>query len=64
MSTELSELFDRDPLKLTDQDIKLIVARQREAQIQFELGVKAPKPKAAKAKTSKGEEILKDLGLI
>jgi hypothetical protein len=61
MSTELSELFDRDPLKLTDQDIKLIVARQREAQIQFELGVKAPKPKAPKKPAS--ADILKDLGL-
>jgi hypothetical protein len=60
--SELSELFDRDPCSLTDQDIAKIVARMREAQAQYELGVKAPvvpKPK----KTSKTEELLKGLGL-
>lgn len=60
--SELSELFDRDPLQLTDQDISKIVARMREHQAQFELGVKVPvvpKPK----KPSKAETILKDLGL-
>jgi len=62
MSTDLAELFDRDPLKYTDADLPLIIARMREAQAQFELGVKAPivpKPKKAKATI----DLLKDLGL-
>lgn len=65
--SELSELFDRDPLKLTDQDITAIVVRMREAQAQYELGIKtavAPKaPKAPSAKSQKTLDLLKDLGL-
>jgi hypothetical protein len=59
--SELSELFARDPLGLTDQDLDLIVARMREAQTKFDLGVPvAPKvPKATKVKA----DLLKDLGL-
>jgi len=59
--SDLSELFARDPVGLSDQDIDKIVARMREAQAQFELGVKAPKtPKATSKKTV---DLLKDLGL-
>lgn len=60
--SDLSELFERDPVNLTDQDIARIVLRMREAQVQYELGVKAPaapKPK----KSTKTETLLKDLGL-
>lgn len=60
--SDLSELFDRDPLQLTDQDVAKIIARMREAQAQYELGAKvvvAPRPK----KTSKTNDLLKDLGL-
>lgn len=63
--SELSELFDRDPLGLTDQDITKIVARLREAQAQYELGVRAPvvaRPPAAK-KSTKTLDLLKELGL-
>jgi hypothetical protein len=60
--SELSELFARDPLALSDQDITEIVARMREAQAQFELGIKAPKA-AAKPKSTKTKDLLKDLGL-
>lgn len=57
---EISELFDRDPLLLSDQDISKIVARIREAQVKFELGA----PKAAPVKKStKTQDLLKDLGL-
>jgi len=59
--SELSELFDRDPLLLTDQDIALIIRRMRENQAQYELGVKPPAPKAKKS--SKTNDLLKDLGL-
>ena len=59
--SDLSELFSRDPVGLSDQNIDAIVARMRAAHAQFELGVKAP-PKAAKAPKEK-PNILKDLGL-
>lgn len=62
MSTELSELFDRDPLHLTDQDLDVIIKRMREAQAQYELGAKAPVA-PRKAKTTKAGDMLKDLGL-
>jgi len=60
--SDLSELFDRDPLLLTDQDIAKIIARMREAQAQYELGVKAPVAARPK-KTPKTNDLLKDLGL-
>ena len=62
MSTELSELFDRDPLHLSEQAIDAIVQYQREHQTQHELGVKtAPAPKAKRP--SKTQDLLKELGL-
>ena len=62
MSDDLTELFDRDPLGLTDQDLDRIITRMRVAQSQFELGVKAPKePKPPKS--TKTQALLKDLGL-
>jgi hypothetical protein len=64
VSNDLSELFARDPALLSDQDIAQIVARMREAQAQYELGAKAPvaeRPK--KAKSTKTQDLLKDLGL-
>lgn len=63
--SDLQQLFDTDPLKLTDQDINRIVARMREAQAQFELGAgpKTTKVAATKAKSSKTADLLKDLGL-
>jgi hypothetical protein len=65
MSTDIGELFERDPLKLTDPDILQIIKRMREHQAQYELGVVAKPPKAAKAvKSSKTQDLLKDLGLV
>lgn len=64
--SELSELFDRDPLHLSDQDLMKIIARMREARTQHELGVKspvAPRQKIVKEKSSKTQDLLKDLGL-
>jgi len=60
--SDLAELFERDPLKLTDQDITTIIARMREAQAQYELGGLAPKKTPTK-RTTKTESILKELGL-
>lgn len=56
--SDLSELFERDPLNLTTEDIATIVARIREAQAQFELGVAKPPAKPKKAAVD-----LKSLGL-
>ena len=61
MSTELSELFARDPVGLSDQDIEAIVARMREAHAQFELGIRKPVAERPK-KATKTENLLKDLG--
>jgi hypothetical protein len=66
--SDLSELFDRDPLSLSEQDIVKIVARMREAAAQYEMGARAPVvPKAPKPKKTNEQiaaNILKDLGLI
>lgn len=62
--SDLSELFERDPLLLTDQDVATIIIRMRQAQAQYELGIRsvvAPRQKVPK--TSKTNELLKDLGL-
>ena len=59
--SDLSELFDRDPLSLTDQDVSRIITRMREAQAQYELGAKAVV--APREKKPKAPGILKDLGL-
>lgn len=40
MSTDISELFARDPMGLSTQDLDAIIARYREAQSQFALGAK------------------------
>ena len=62
--SELSELFARDPLNLTDQDLDQIVARMREAQAKYDLGVPTTvAPKAPKGPSKKGVDLLKDLGL-
>lgn len=60
--SDISELFDRDPVSLSDQDIAAIVAEQRKSHANFELGVKPP-TKAAKPKSTKTADILKVLGL-
>jgi hypothetical protein len=62
MSTDLSELFERDPLKLTNEDIEVIVTRMRQAQAQYELGAKAPVAERAK-KPKASEKLLKELGI-
>jgi hypothetical protein len=60
--SDLSELFERDPLLLSEQDLAAIVTRMRLAQAQYELGAKAPvAPKAPKK--PKTSELLKELGL-
>jgi hypothetical protein len=61
MPTEISELFDRDPLNMSDQDITAVVKYEREHQTQHELGIKPP-PKVAR-KPTKAQDTLKTLGL-
>ena len=67
MSTELAELFERDTLNLSDQDIETIVRAMRELRSQFELGLKAPaaeRPPRKKKEVASGDlDLLKDLDL-
>lgn len=60
--SELSKLFELDPLSLSDQNIVSIITRMREAQAQFDLGVKAKIAERPK-KSAKTNDLLKDLGL-
>lgn len=47
--TDLDELFARDPLKLSDQDLDIIIAKVRSQFAQFDLTGKSPaKPKKVK----------------
>lgn len=60
MSNELAELFERDPLSLSELDLDKIVAELREKRKQFNLGAKT----AGKMKEAKGPKLdLSDLGL-
>lgn len=51
---DIAELFQRDPLKLTDKNLDLIISKFRQARKQFNLGAvtagKAPKPLTEKQK--------------
>lgn len=49
---DLAELFSRDPLQLSTQDIDTIIARFREARANFNLTGKGA-PKATKEKVEK-----------
>lgn len=56
----LQELFDKDPLKLTDPDIERIVAEHRAARAKWE---SAPKGRTPKAEAKPLPTDLADLGL-
>lgn len=65
--SDISRLFQEDPLKLTQDDITAIVNRYREARAQFNLGdktagktakVKGEKPKVEKLKTVDLDDLL------
>lgn len=58
----LSELFERDPCLCSEQDLVRIIAHMRQHYSQYELGAKVPK--APKPKSTKTDDILKDLGLV
>lgn len=58
--SDISELFARDPIDLTNQDLDEIIAKYREARAQFE----AKPQREPKAKKEKPAPIsLDDLGL-
>jgi len=66
MSDAISELFARDPLELTRENIESIIAYYRENREKFVSGVKAPaatKTRAAKPKADLAGLSLNDLGL-
>lgn len=69
--TDVAELFSRDPLSLTTQDLDAIIEHLRRGRTNFNLGQKdagSMKPKTAKPKVEKvtgaaALDLLKDLGL-
>jgi hypothetical protein len=63
MSSELAELFERDPLLYSKQDLEVVVKKMRENQAAFELGLRTPVAER-KTRAKKPEvDLLKDLGL-
>jgi len=64
MSTDISELFARDPESLTDQDLDTIVAHLQTLRAQFMLGAKTAGTMKKKAPKEKVTNIdLGELGL-
>ena len=67
MSDSIAELFARDPLSLTRENIESIIAYYRENREKFVSGIKAPaatKTRAAKPKAEKLTSLtLDELGL-
>ena len=68
--TSLSEIFARDPLDLTKDDIQLIVQKLRDSRHRFNAGDKSagtmapPKTATGRAAKELGDQLsLKDLGL-
>ena len=68
--TDLAELFARDPLDLSKDDIQLIVQKLRDSRHRFNAGDKAagtmapPKTATGRAAKELGSQLsLKDLGL-
>ena len=65
--TDIAELFARDPLQLSDQDIGRMVDKFREMRGQYALGnamAGSTKPKTAKQKTVADLASKLDLGAI
>jgi hypothetical protein len=60
--SDIADLFAKDPLALTREDLSLIIARYREARTQFNLGAKqagsTKKIKEAKPKITNLDDII------
>ena len=62
MTTDITELFARDPLDLSKQDIAIIVAKFRESRKAFNLGnTKAGSTKPPTAKQKKTNALMEKL---
>lgn len=68
--SDIQELFARDPLSLSKQDLDAIIDHLRKARASFNLGLKdagslkpKAKPKAKATKVTLSADLLKDLGL-
>jgi hypothetical protein len=59
--SDLGELFARDPRNLTTDDIAVIVKRMREAQAQFELGIKTSVAERPRKNKTKSEDFKMDI---
>lgn len=57
--TDINELFSRDPLKLTNEDIDAIILHMREKRAQFNSGALTPKKKAEPKLTTAQSAALK-----
>lgn len=62
MSTDINELFNRDPMDLTDQDIDAIIAHMRERRKDFKAAQLTGK-KPAQKKLTKTQEKLANMKL-
>jgi hypothetical protein len=64
MSETLAEVFAKDALSLTHENIETIVARMREARAQYELGAKTKvAERNTPSKRAKAANLLGELGL-
>lgn len=61
--SSLQEIFARDPLELTRENIDQIVLAMREARSKYMTGLKAKAEPKAKREKSAGAPSLDDLGL-
>lgn len=63
MSSDLTELFNRDPLHLTEGDVEQIIEGLRAAREQFAVEENTPKQKGQRSKSPKVPINLDDLEL-
>jgi len=60
--SDINELFARDPLSLTDEDIDLIIAEMRKRRHLFKTAPKSTSRKTTSPKLTEKEKAVKGLG--
>lgn len=61
--TDMNELFNRDPLELSDQDVDKIIAYMRERRALFNAAPAAGKKKPASSNLTEGQQAAMKLDL-
>lgn len=61
--SDMTDLFMRDPLDLTDEDISKIIAHYREARATFRAAPSAAKKPAASKKTAAQQKVASSLDI-